>query len=158
VLVRHHLVAARQRKKRREDYVRWERDEPMQLWQLDITGSLWLADGSEVKLVTGLDDHSRYCVIAKVVVRATGRRVCAAFAAALETYGVPEEVLTDNGKQFHGTLQQAAPGRGAVRTYLQGERHHRPAHRDPDADDDRQDRAFPRDPAIRASRRQGTIC
>ncbi|MGH2652447.1 MAG: integrase core domain-containing protein, partial [Actinomycetota bacterium] len=31
---------------------------------------------------------------------ATARRVCAAFAEALRRYGVPEEVLTDNGKVF----------------------------------------------------------
>jgi transposase InsO family protein len=59
-----------------------------------------LASGTEAKVVTGLDDHSRYCVIASVVLRATGRAVCLAFAGALHKYGVPEEVLTDNGKQF----------------------------------------------------------
>jgi hypothetical protein len=39
-------------------------------------------------------------VIASVVRRATGRAVCPAFAQALQTFGVPDEVLTDNGKQF----------------------------------------------------------
>ncbi len=48
----------------------------MQLWQLDVTGSVFLADGTELKLVSGLDDCSRFCVIAKVVRRATGRAVC----------------------------------------------------------------------------------
>jgi hypothetical protein len=51
-------------------------------------------------VVTGVDDHSRYCVIATVVAGPTGRAVCLAFAAALGRFGVPEEVLTDNGKQF----------------------------------------------------------
>jgi transposase InsO family protein len=46
-----------------------------------------------------VDDHSRFCVIAPVV-RATGRAVCLAFAEALRRYGMPDEVLTDNGKQF----------------------------------------------------------
>ena len=50
--------------------------------------------------MTGVDDHSRFCVIAQACVRATGRAVCLAFARALERYGVPEEVLTDNGRQF----------------------------------------------------------
>src|SRR3954466_9438863 len=54
----------------------------------------------EARIVTGVDDHSRYCVLARVVERATGRAVCLAFAEALERFGVPEEVLTDNGKQF----------------------------------------------------------
>jgi hypothetical protein len=39
-------------------------------------------------------------VIAQVVPRATGRAVCLAFAQALGEFGVPGEVLTDNGKQF----------------------------------------------------------
>src|SRR3954452_17271959 len=38
--------------------------------------------------------------MARVVERATGRAVCLAFSEALERYGPPEEVLTDNGKQF----------------------------------------------------------
>ena len=50
--------------------------------------------------MTGVDDHSRFCVLARVVERATGRAICLAFAEALERYGAPEEVLTDNGKQF----------------------------------------------------------
>ena len=38
-------------------------------WQLDITGSVFLADGTELKLISGIDDHSRFCVIATVVRR-----------------------------------------------------------------------------------------
>jgi transposase InsO family protein len=100
ILVRHGLVDAKTRRRRREDYKRWERDAPMALWQLDIVGGVFLADGREVKVVTGVDDHSRFCVIASACLRATGRAVCLAFARALERYGVPEEVLTDNGRQF----------------------------------------------------------
>jgi len=100
ILVRHGLVEVKARGRRREDYKRWERDAPMALWQVDIVGGVFLADGTEVKVVTGVDDHSRFCVIAQACVRATGRAVCLAFAGALERYGVPDEVLTDNGKQF----------------------------------------------------------
>jgi transposase InsO family protein len=100
VLVRHGLIEPAARKRPRDSYLRWERDEPMALWQMDIVGGMFLADGTEAKLVTGVDDHSRYCVIAAVVTRATGRAVCLAFAAALRRFGVPNEVLTDNGKQF----------------------------------------------------------
>lgn len=32
-----------------------------------------------MKLISGLDDHSRYCVIATVVRRGTARAVCRAF-------------------------------------------------------------------------------
>ena len=70
---------------------------------------MFLADGRELKLVSGVDDHPRYCVIAALVIRATGRAVCSAFAATLRAYGVPEEVLTDNGKQFTGRFTRPRP-------------------------------------------------
>ena len=100
VLVRHGLIEPAPRKRPKDSYVRWERDAPMALWQMDLVGGIFLAGGTEAKLVTGVDDHSRFCVICQVVVRATGRAVCLAFAAALRRFGVPGEVLTDNGKQF----------------------------------------------------------
>ena len=100
ILVDNGLVDPRRRKRRREDYLRWERETPMALWQLDIVGGLMLVDGTEAKIVTGVDDHSRFNVIASVVARATGRAVCLAFIEAMRRYGIPDEVLTDNGKQF----------------------------------------------------------
>ncbi len=100
ILVRHKLIEPGQRRRRRADYRRWQRAAPMALWQLDIVGGVRLEDGTEAKVVTGVDDHSRFCVLATVVARATGRAVCTAFAEALQQFGVPEEVLTDNGKQF----------------------------------------------------------
>jgi transposase len=109
VLVRRGLVPARKRSRRRQDYKRWQREEPMQLWQLDVTASLYLASGRECKIVTGVDDHSRFCVMAIVVLRATGRAVCSVFLAAMAVYGVPEEVLTDNGKQFTGRFGKPRP-------------------------------------------------
>jgi transposase InsO family protein len=109
VLVRHGLVDAVPRKRRREDYRRWERAVPMELWQLDIVDGIRLADGSEIKIVTGVDNHSRFCVIATVVRRATGRAVCQAFTDALHLYGFPDEVLTDNGKQFTGRFTKPRP-------------------------------------------------
>jgi len=108
VLVRNHFVTTRPRKKRRSDYKRWERPAPMQLWQMDIVGGV-LVGGREYKLVSGVDDHSRFCVIATVVPRATARAVCGAFARALATYGIPEQVLTDNGKQFTGKYSRPRP-------------------------------------------------
>ena len=53
-------------------------------------------------MVTGVDDHSRFCVAAGLVRRATARAVCEVFAASLRRYGIPDEVLTDNGKVFTG--------------------------------------------------------
>jgi hypothetical protein len=69
---------------------------------MDVMGGVLLDDGAELKMVTGVDDHSRFCVAAGLVRRATSRAVCDVFKASMLTYGVPDEVLTDNGKVFTG--------------------------------------------------------
>jgi hypothetical protein len=91
----------------------------MQMWGIDIVGGIRLVNTAtgelrEAKIVTGVDDHSRFCVMAAVVERATGRAVCLAFAQALARYGVPEEVISDNGKQFTDRFNRYGPTRGEV--------------------------------------------
>jgi transposase InsO family protein len=108
VLVRNGLVD-KQHQQHRRRYRRWQRDAPMQLWQLDIMGGVFLADGRECKLVTGIDDHSRFVVIARVVTEPSGRAVCQAFTDSMARFGVPSEVLTDNGKQFTGRYTKPFP-------------------------------------------------
>ena len=76
---------------------------------MDVVGRFHLADGTEVKVVTGVDDHSRFCVCARVVARATARPVCEALQWALRTHGVPDQILTDNGKVFTARFGQG-PG------------------------------------------------
>ena len=95
VLVRHNFINPTSRGRRREDYIRWERPEPMQLWQLDIVDGDHLVDGLPTKIITGVDDHSPYFVICAVVPKATGRAVCLALLAAMRCYGIPDELLTD---------------------------------------------------------------
>jgi transposase InsO family protein len=101
-LKRHGLVELRRRRKRREEFRRWQRDRPMQLWQMDVMGGVMLDDATELKVVTGLDDHSRFCVAAGLVRRATSKAVCAVLSRSLATHGIPDEILTDNGKVFTG--------------------------------------------------------
>ena len=101
-LKRHGLIELRRRRKRREEYRRWERDRPMQLWQMDVMGGVELDDGSELKVVTGIDDHSRFCVAAGLVPRAVSKAVCEVLASSLRRSGIPDEILTDNGKVFTG--------------------------------------------------------
>jgi transposase InsO family protein len=111
-LIRHGLVTPQARRRKRSDYIRWERARAMELWQMDVVGGVRIVDGSEAKVVSGLDDHSRFVVSAKVVARATARPVCDAFEAAMTEHGVPDAVLTDNGKVFTARF---GPGPGPVR-------------------------------------------
>ena len=119
ILIRHGLLRQRKARRSRESFIRFERPGPMQLWGIDIVGGIELVNPvtgqlREAKIVTGVDDHSRFCVMAAVVERATGRAVCVAFAQALVRFGVPEEVITDNGKQFTDRFNRYRPSRGEV--------------------------------------------
>ncbi len=78
---------------------------------MDITLGVRLQDGSSPSTVTGIDDHSRFCVSAKVVERATAKPVCDALLEAMRRHGVPEGILSDNGKVFTGRF---GPHQGEV--------------------------------------------
>src|SRR3989449_600691 len=61
---------------------------------------------ADAKALTGIDDHSRFCVSARLMVRERTQAVCDGFSSALREYGVPAQVLTDNGKVFTGRFAQ----------------------------------------------------
>jgi transposase InsO family protein len=103
-LVRQRLIEPKARRRRREDYKRWERAKAMELWQMDVVGRIYLADGTALSAVTGIDDHSRFCVIAHLVERATARPVCDALVEGFKRHGIPTSILTDNGRVFTGKL------------------------------------------------------
>jgi transposase InsO family protein len=101
-LVRAGLVEPDRRRRRAERFKRWERAAAMELWQLDVVGGFLLADGSHAKALTGIDDHSRFCVSARLMPAERTRAVCDGLAAALRLHGCPAQVLTDNGRVFTG--------------------------------------------------------
>ena len=73
---------------------------------MDVVGGFLLADGRRAKALTGIDDHSRFCVSAFLMVRENARSVCDGLLLAFERYGLPGQVLTDNGKVFTGRFNQ----------------------------------------------------
>ena len=101
-LVRFGLIVPGGRRARDQVWKRWERGEPMELWQMDVVGGFALADGSTAKALTGIDDHSRFCVSAALMPRERTQPVCDGLSGALARYGVPQQILTDNGKVFTG--------------------------------------------------------
>jgi transposase InsO family protein len=105
-LLRLNLIDPDARRPRDRKWRRWERGVPMELWQMDVVGGFVLADGTRVKALTGVDDHSRFCVSAFLMPRESSRQVCAGLALAMRRFGVPEEILTDNGKVFTGRFNR----------------------------------------------------
>src|SRR3954451_6291257 len=105
-LVRLNLIDPSGRRRRDRRWKRWERGVPMELWQMDTVGGFLLADGTKAKALTGVDDHSRFCISAFLMVRESSQRVCEGLALALRAYGVPGQILTDNGKVFTGRFNR----------------------------------------------------
>ncbi len=78
----------------------FERAKPNQLWQTDLFTFLLKRQNQRVYLVGFLDDHSRFLVGYGLHASASAALVIEVLRAAIGAYGVPEEVLTDNGPQY----------------------------------------------------------
>jgi len=77
---------------------RFERPLPNQLWQMDFKGHVALGQGSgRLHPLTVLDDHSRYCVVLSACANERGDTVRERLVAAFRHYGLPDQVLADNG-------------------------------------------------------------
>ncbi|HEY6801661.1 MAG TPA: IS481 family transposase [Agromyces sp.] len=105
-LLRFGLIDPAARRPRDRKWKRWERGLAMELWQMDVVGGFLLADGRRAKALTGIDDHSRFCVSAFLMLRENAGSVAEGLRLALERYGLPGQVLTDNGKVFTGRFNQ----------------------------------------------------
>ncbi|GAC1582408.1 MAG: hypothetical protein NVS3B24_20430 [Candidatus Dormibacteria bacterium] len=69
-MVRAGVIDPAKRHRRKEIWKRWERARAMELWQMDVVGGFLLADGTTAKALTGIDDHSRFCVSARLMTTA----------------------------------------------------------------------------------------
>jgi transposase InsO family protein len=105
VLVRNHLVAP-QPTRRDPAPLRFERAHPNDLWQIDATRVV-LADEHPVWVMDLLDDHARYLLAAVVADQPTGQAAWRCFETAMRRYGVPHQLLSDNGSCFTGRFQGA---------------------------------------------------
>lgn len=79
---------------------RFERAVAMQLWQTDITSFLLPKSSQRCYLVAFLDDYSRYIVAWSLELRQTTDFVMRALLSGIDRFGCPEEVLSDQGRQY----------------------------------------------------------
>lgn len=102
-LRRNGLVAAQPRNKVKADK-RFEREISNDLWQIDATRIL-LGDDTPAWVINLLDDHSRYLLAAMAGPAATTDMAWDTFEVAASRYGLPRQVLSDNGLAFTGRLR-----------------------------------------------------
>ena len=111
------LVVPEPRKRPRSSWIRFEATAPNEVWQSDFTH--WrLADGSEVEIISWLDDHSRYLLGCTVFRRVAGDDVVATFTAAGDTHGWPATTLTDNGAVYTSRFTGGRNGFEYLLAYL----------------------------------------
>ncbi len=77
--------------------LRFEKDEPNQLWQMDFKGWSRLGDGQRLHPLTVIDDHSRYALCLAACADETGNTVKTRLEEVFRRYGLPQALFTDNG-------------------------------------------------------------
>ena len=76
----------------------FERARPNQMWQSDIM-TFRLA-GRNAYLIGFMDDYSRYIIALGLYRSQTAEHVLETYRRGVAEYGVPKEMLTDNGRQY----------------------------------------------------------
>jgi len=103
----------------------FERSTPNQMWQTDIF--TFRLGGKNAYLIGFLDDHSRYVVGLDVFRSQTAEHVLEVYRRAVAEYGVPKEVLSDQGRQYsswRGTTRFEAELRKDRVHHLKSRPHH----------------------------------
>jgi len=95
----HNMFGFKMNKRKRPSqikFVKYEWPKPNALWHVDWTDCPF----TNRKLIAFIDDHSRFLVHGEYFEYATSENTILAFQNAINKYGKPENILSDNGLQF----------------------------------------------------------
>ncbi len=99
ILQRHGLIDKEQANKHRP-FVRFEREQPNELWQVDFKGEFALTDKRWCYPLTLLDDHSRYSLGVIACRNQQRETVKREFRKVFDRYGIPRAIYVDNGNPW----------------------------------------------------------
>jgi putative transposase len=91
------------KKSKKRKYCRFERRHSNSLWHIDYCE----IDGKQVVAI--LDDASRFIVACQEFDRATAENATKALEQAINSYGVPKQLLSDNGTHFLSMIRESCP-------------------------------------------------
>ena len=103
----------------------FERSTPNQMWQTDIF--TFRLGAKNAYLIGFLDDHSRYLVGLDLFRSQTAEHVLEVYRTAIAEYGVPKEMLSDQGRQYsswRGTTRFEAELRKDRVRHIKSRPHH----------------------------------
>jgi transposase InsO family protein len=96
ILRKHRLTNPSKRKKKRNNYIRWQRKHPNSLWQIDHSDQK--IEGKYV--ISIIDDCSRKSLAFIPVNRVTTEIVIKIVDDLIKIYGKPKQILSDNGSAY----------------------------------------------------------
>jgi transposase InsO family protein len=102
ILLRHGKIEELESEKRKH-CIRFEREQPNELWQMDFKGHFRLCKEGRCHPLTVLDDHSRFSICIKACKTEDGKSVKKSLEEAFRNYGLPEEMTMDNGAPWRGS-------------------------------------------------------
>jgi putative transposase len=101
------LTRPKMGKQGKPSYVRYEADKVNDQWHID-----WSVDPlSKKKLLAILDDKSRFIVFAGLFDEATAENSAKGLQEAIDKYGAPKELVSDNGTHFKKAHSKKTPNK-----------------------------------------------
>lgn len=80
--------------------LRFEKEAPNQLWQMDFKGWSRLSNGDQLHPLTIVDDHSRFALCLDACADQRRTTVTHSLERVFRTYGLPQAFFVDNGKPW----------------------------------------------------------
>ncbi|MFH1850242.1 MAG: DDE-type integrase/transposase/recombinase [archaeon] len=116
ILNKHNLCRETKNKGKRKKWVRWQRDTPNSLWQIDHTDEM---NKSNCYTLSVLDDASRYSLALVKLNNVTTKNVTLILDLLIKKFGKPKQILTDNGSAYGGKNKHSKFDRWCKRNKIQ---------------------------------------
>jgi putative transposase len=96
VLLKNNLTKPNESKRKRIKYIRWQREHPNSLWQMDTSDQ----KVKDKYCFAVIDDCSRYCLGLFAINETKTTTITHLLDELIKIHGKPREILSDNGSSF----------------------------------------------------------
>lgn len=104
ILKKNNLTHTNPERRKRIKYIRWQRDHPNSLWQIDHTDE---QEEGHCYTLSVIDDCSRYSLALVKLKNITTDEVLRVLNQLIKTHGKPKQILSDNGNVYGLTSEDS---------------------------------------------------